>query len=135
MTEVHWVSEGETFSIPDAQPGLFLFTPESYSIMWTRTKEPREAFKNLSAPTDDEMKAGFRSVVFNGGRYTFSGDTVTTVATIAKVPGFEGGKQFYRYTIEGDTLRLTMFDETYPDGAKPEWAGTWETEFVLERVR
>ncbi len=29
---------------------------------------------------------------------------------------------------------LTMFDETYPNGTKPEWFGRYVTEFVLERI-
>lgn len=134
MLEVRWVSAKETVSIAKAQPGIFLFTPNRYSILWTRTEKPRVAFKNLSEPTDEEIKAGFQSVVFNGGSYTITDSTVTTTALIAKVPGFEGGQQFYRYTIEGNVLRLTMFDETYPGGRKPDWAGTWQTEFVLKRA-
>lgn len=102
--------------------------------MWTRTQQPRTPFKVLSRPTDDELKAGFQSVVFNGGTYRLDKDLVTT-AQIAKVPGFEGGDQYYRYSVRGDTLELTMYDETYPDGTKPEWAGIWETRLVFHRAR
>ena len=135
MKEVHWISESETYSIDSAQPGVFLFTPTHYSIQWTRIEEPRTPFEDLSNPTEAEMIAGFRSVVFNAGTYHQTNDTVTTRAEIAKVPGFEGGVQFYRYSLEGDRLTLTMFDEDYPGGSKPEWSGVWETKFVLQRVR
>ncbi len=134
MKEVHWRSEKRTSSIEKAQPGMFIFTPNSYSIMWTPTKDPRTPFEKLSDPTDDELKSGFRSVVFNAGTYESTKSTITTTAMIAKVPGFEGGKQFYRYKINQDILTITMFDETYPDGTKPDWSGEWVTEFVLKRL-
>ena len=134
LTSVTWKSDERTSTIEQAQPGIFLFTPHSYSIMWTPTREPRAPFKVLSNPSDAEAIAGFKSVVFNGGSYALGEGTVTTTSYIAKVPGFEGGLQFYRYSIEGDELTLTMFDETYPDGTKPDWSGVWETQFVLKKV-
>lgn len=135
MAEVHWVAADTTYSIEKAQPGLFIFEPMRYSIMWTPTEEAREPFKNLSAPTPEETIAGFRSVVFNGGTFTHTDSTITTQANIAKVPGFEGGTQFYNYELEGERLTLTMFDETYPNGEKPQWFGKYETKFVLTRAK
>lgn len=135
MNAVHWITSDTTYSIDNAQEGLFLFTPNSYSIMWTPTEEPRVAFVDLSKPTDDELKAGFRSVVFNGGSYEITDSTLTTTAYIAKVPGFESGIQYYRYSITNNLLRLTMFDETYPNGDKPAWSGRYVTEFVMTRVK
>lgn len=134
MDKVHWITADTTYSIEHAHEGLFLFTPNSYSIMWTPTEEPRVPFVDLSKPTDEELKTGFRSVVFNGGSYEITDSTLTTTAYIAKVPGFEGGVQYYRYLLENDLLRLTMFDETYPNGDKPSWSGRYETEFVMTRV-
>lgn len=135
MQAVHWIHAGGRNSVSPAQPGLFLFTDRRYAIMWTPTRSPRTAFQALAKPTDAETIAGFRSVVFNAGSYAYTDTTVTTTAQIAKVPGFEGGQQHYRYTLEGETLTLTMFDETYPGGAKPEWAGKVQTQFVLRRAR
>ncbi|HQV31024.1 MAG TPA: lipocalin-like domain-containing protein [Calditrichia bacterium] len=134
MTSIHWVTKDTTYSIEEAQPGLLLINPSRYAIMWTPTDEPRVPFQKLSAPTDEELKAGFRSIVFNAGRYQYTDSTLTTEAMIAKVPGFEGGKQYYRFTLTGDQLTLTMFDETYPDGKKPEWFGRYVTTFLLKRV-
>lgn len=134
MQAVHWKSDQKTYSIDHAQPGIFFFTGQHYAIMWTPGAEPRTPFKVLSRPTDAEAIAGFKSVVFNAGSYVYTDSTVTSTALIAKVPGFEGGKQFYRYAIDGDELRLTMFDETYPDGSRPDWAGKFVTEFVLVRL-
>jgi len=134
MLSIHWKTKDTTYSIHEAQPGMFIFTDATYSIMWTPTGEPRKAFVDLSKPTEGELMAGFRTLVFNAGSYNHTDSTATAIPMIAKVPGFEGGKQFYRYFIEEDTLHLTMFDETYPNGDKPEWYGKYVTEFVMERM-
>ncbi len=137
VRSVHWHSAEKTHTIDAAQPGVFLFTERGYSIMWTPTREPRVPFAVLSKPTDAEMMAGFKSVVFNGGSYQLNPATreLTTTAQVAKVPGFEGGLQHYSYRFDGEVLHLTMVDETYPDGSKPEWSGVWQTEFVLTPMR
>ncbi|MFK7936682.1 MAG: lipocalin-like domain-containing protein [Saprospiraceae bacterium] len=134
MEEIHWITPDTTYSIPTAQPGIFMLNEASYTIIWTPTQEPRIPFDTLAKPTAAEMQAGFRSIVFNSGSYELSDSTLTTTAMVAKVPGFEGGKQFYRYQIEQDQLTLQMFDETYPDGGKPEWYGKVETQFKLKRI-
>ena len=134
MKEVHWKTKDTTYSIHKTEPGIFFFTDSSYAIMWTPTDKPREPFKILSKPTNDELIKGFRSVVFNAGSYTSTDSTVMATAFIAKVPGFEGGKQFYRYTINGNRLSLTMYDETYPNGKKPKWFGKYVTEFILHKI-
>jgi hypothetical protein len=135
MQSVTWMSKGKSYPINPAQAGIFIFTENSYSIQWTPKKEPRVPFVDLSEPTDKEKITGFASVVFNAGSYEYTDNTVTTIAYIAKVPGFEGGIQYYTYKIEVDTLTITMFDESYPDGTKPEWAGKWKTQFVMSRVK
>lgn len=134
VKEVHWKTKDTTYSITKAQPGIFFFTDSSYATMWTPIDTPRKPFKILSNPTDEELISGFRSVVFNAGNYTHTDTTVISTAFIAKVPGFEGGKQFYRYTIDGKRMRLTMYDETYPNGEKPGWFGKFVTEFVLHKI-
>jgi len=134
MLSINWIGKDTTYTIDKAQPGIFYFTPKRYGIMWTPTQKPRKAFTNLSRPTNEEIISGFRSVIFNGGSYTFTDSTLTTVAKIAKVPGFEGGIQFYRYSIVNDTLRLLMFDETYPNGDKPKWVSAWVTEFIMKKA-
>ncbi|WP_395376577.1 lipocalin-like domain-containing protein [Marinicella sp. W31] len=135
MREVHWFSDEQTYSIEEAQPGLFIFEDQRYAIMWTALKEPRAAFEILAQPTPEEVIESFKSVVFNAGSYAINGAQITTTAYIAKVPGFEGGQQFYNYTIEEDILTLTMYDETYPNGEKPNWAGKVQTRFVMQRAK
>ena len=81
------------------------------------------------------MKDGLKSVVFNGGTWISNDSVLTTTAEIAKVPGFEGGKQFYKYKLDGNMMELTMYDETYPNGDKPAWYGKVKTKFVLSKIQ
>ncbi len=135
MKSIHWITKDTTYTIKEAQPGLFIFDSKRYSIMWTPIDTLRTPFKNLSNPEEKEIIAGFKSVVFNGGTYTKNDSSIVTKASIAKVPGFEGGQQFYQYEILNNQLELTMYDETYPDGSKPQWYGKYKTKFVMERAQ
>lgn len=134
VQEIHWVSPDKTRSIVPAQTGLFLLNEKRYAIMWTPTATPRTPFGVLASPTDEELKAGFNSVAFNAGTYELTDSILTTTASIAKVPGFEGGRQFFWYHIDHSTLTLVMFDEIYPNGTKPAWSGKLEVKLVLKRV-
>jgi len=112
--------------------GRVMFSKNNYSLIYYPYMMPREAFKTLSKPTQEEIVKAFRSMVFNTGSYTIDSDILITKADLAKVPGFEGGKQFY--TIEQkEFLILTMYDETYPDGSKPEWFGQLKVRFALKK--
>lgn len=133
MKEIHYIGADATHSQTEAFEGTFMFTPKRYMIMYNPWKNPRVAFESLSKPTDKEIIASFKTIVYNSGSYIHDANTVTTTASIAKVPGFEGGKQFYEYSISGNRLDITMFDETYPDGSKPEWSGKTTVRFVLIR--
>lgn len=134
VQELHWVSPDKTRSIVPAQTGMFMLNETRYAIMWTPTPTSRTPFGVLASPTDEELKAGFNSIAFNAGTYELTDSVITTTAIIAKVPGFEGGKQFFRYHIDHSTLTLVMFDETYPNGTKPSWSGKLEVKLVLKRV-
>ncbi|TMM53359.1 lipocalin-like domain-containing protein [Maribacter algarum] len=134
LTEVRWVSVDTTFYLKKPQLGLFLITPERYSIIWSPTEEKRKPFYNLSNPTDEEIKSGFRSIVFNSGSYSQTDSILVTTANLAKVPGFAGGKQFYTYSLSENQLSLMMYDETYPNGEKPKWSGVWKTNFLFEKI-
>ncbi len=134
VVSVAWVSSEQTHTIEQAQPGMFIFNDSHYSLMWSPKRTPRTPFKNLSKPTDEEILAGFKSIVFNAGAYEVNGQEVVATARVAKVPGFEGGQLFYRFEFDGPLLLLTMYDETYPDGTQPDWSGKWQTRFTLERA-
>ena len=134
LTGVEWQSTQRTSALTNVQPGLFIFTENHYALMWSPINEPRTPFKVLSKPTDEETIAGFKSVVFNGGSYQYAEGELVTTAEIAKVPGFETGQQFFKADAQGDQLTLTFYDEVYPDGSKPEWAGKWRTVFTLKKA-
>ncbi|MBX2846547.1 MAG: hypothetical protein KTR13_10090 [Saprospiraceae bacterium] len=130
-----WSGPDTVIVVEPAQPGIFIFDEAGYSIQWSPIREPRTPFGNLSQPTDEEIIAGFRSVIFNAGNVSYTDSTLNTTARIAKVPGFEGGQQFYEYSIsDEDVLTLSMVDETYPNGDKPDWAGKWVTTYTLKRL-
>lgn len=135
MTSVHWITKDTSYTIDPTQAGLFMIDESRYSTMWVPIDTIRTPWVDLSKPTDAEIIEGFSSVVFNAGTYEMTDSTLTTTARIAKVPGFEGGKQFYKYDITEDRLSLTMYDETYPDGTKPRWFGRYVTKFVFDRAK
>ncbi len=133
MKEIHYIYPEATHSQMQAFTGTFIFTPKRYVILYNPWKNERKPFKKLSKPTNEEILASFKTIVFNSGSYTYTNSTVSTIADIAKVAGFEGGQQFYQYTIKDNVLDITMFDETYPDGKKPDWFGKLKVRFVLTR--
>ncbi len=135
VKSVTWVSSDKTHHIEQAQPGMFIFENSHYSLIWSPKRTPRVAFENLSNPTDEEILQGFRSIVFNAGTYQISGDQIVATALVAKVPGFEQGQLFYHFKHENNQLILTMYDETYPDGSKPDWSGKWKTVFTLVQAK
>jgi len=132
MQEIHYIYEDTTY-VGNTTYGTLLFAPKRYSLLYNPWTTERKAFDTLSKPTDAEIKAAFRSIVFNSGSYEYTDSTVITKADLAKVPGFEGGQQFYNYSIENDELDIMMYDETYPDGNKPEWYGKMKVLFKMKK--
>lgn|GEM_PF-1877382 len=135
VKSISWINSNTSYVFENAQPGMFMVDATRNSTMWIPTRRPRVPFDKLSTPSDEETIAGFRSVVVNAGTYAYTDSTLTTTAMIAKVPGFEVGTQYYPYSIVQDQMELTMFDETYPDGSKPDWAGTFVTQFTMSRAQ
>lgn len=135
LKEVNWISADTTHILKKDKLGMLLLTEDSYSIMWSPIQKERTPFKELSNPTDEEIINGFRSIVFNAGIYMATDSTLTTTSIIAKVPGFESGKQFYTHTVNNNFLTLTMTDEVYPNGRKPSWSGTWQTKFIFHKKK
>ena len=133
MQEIHYIYPDTTYIGKPITYGTLIFAPKRYSLLYNPRTTPRKAFDTLAKPTDKEIKKAFKSIVFNSGQYLFSDSTVTTTADMAKVPGFEGGKQFYTYQIENNLLDITMFDETYPNGEKPKWHGKLKFKFIMKK--
>ena len=133
VQEIHYQYMDTTYVAKDQDNGRFLFTKTHYALMYNPRMQLRKSFKILSKPNNEEIINAFRNIVFNTGSYILKDSTISTTADIAKVPGFEGGKQFYNLKLEGDNLQLTMFDETYPNGEKPEWYEKLKIKFILIR--
>jgi hypothetical protein len=134
LKETHFIMPDTTHKNVPSQKGLLLFTATHYSFMWITTKSPRKAFQILAKPTDEEAIAGFKGIAFNAGTYQYSDNILETKAEIAKVPGFEGGKQIYELKIVGKQLIMTMKDEIYPNGTKPDWVGKMSVRLIWERA-
>ncbi len=133
ITEVQYLYPDTTYIRNTIPYGRFIFDKNRYALMYNPVMMERTPFKNLSKPEDAELIEAFRSIVFNSGSYVIEDDVVHTTADLAKVPGFEGGQQFYRIERVEDNLQLVMYDETYPDGNKPEWYGKVKVSFLLMR--
>ena len=108
------------------QPCIFIFSDSYYSFATLRGTAEREPYRQPSNPTVEEIINAYNSYSSNTGRYEITDSTITTFPIIAKVPGYSGGKGVYEYSINSDTLYLTMIKEYSRNG---EWA-SW-----LDHVR
>lgn len=133
MYEINYIYADTTYTATMEYPGRLVVANGTYSIMYNPYGSERKSAKTLSKLTEEEMVYAFKTVVFNSGAYTLSDSVFLTTADIAKVAGFEGGKQYYKIEFVEDALHLTMYDETYPDGKKPEWYGKLKILFKLRR--
>ncbi len=132
LSEIEFIYADTTYKVRPPQ-GNLVVSKGRYSIMYSPSSEPREAFESLSNPSNDEVLKAFKSIVFNSGHYELRDQLYIATPDIAKVPGFEGGKQYYKYSIDGDILKFKLFDETYPNGEKPEWYQKLEVLFIMKR--
>jgi len=133
VQEIQYQYPDSTYVFKDEDHGRFIFTDTNYTLMYNPRMQKRTPFKNLSNPETDEIISAFRSMVFNTGTYIIEDDVIHTIADIAKVPGFEGGQQYYKMLLNENILELVMFDETYPNGNKPEWFGRLKVKFILKK--
>src|SRR5438874_8081142 len=91
----------------NAQPSLFIFAQQHYSLMYVPGNKPRTLYK-AEAPTNEEKIAAFDSLIANTGTYEISGSTLMIHPIVARNPNFmAGGSDKYQYRIEGTTLTLT----------------------------
>jgi ankyrin repeat protein len=133
VKEIHYIRADTTIKVSPVHQGRITFSDSHYHLLYNPWINARTPFENLSQPTKDEMTMAFQTLVFNSGSYVYTDSTVTTTSDIARVPGFEGGIQYYRYQLDGEMLELTMFDETYPDGGKPDWYQKLKVMFKLAK--
>ncbi|GAB5523206.1 MAG: hypothetical protein Roseis2KO_10780 [Roseivirga sp.] len=135
VQEIHYIQADTIIKVEKVHGGRVTFSENNYHLLYNPWINPRKPFEKLAKPTKEEMIYGFQTLVFNSGTYVYTDSTVVTTADIAKVPGFEGGIQYYNYRLKGEELELTMYDETYPDGNKPEWYQKLKVLFKLVREK
>ena len=111
----------------DFQPGLLIFTETNYSMMFVIPGMTRAGYDGETM-TDAEMVAAFNTLVANSGRYTRSGDEITTEAYVTLNPNYmaDWGENHVTYTfrVEGDMLHLTWPEGFMEDGS-PSFSGTF----------
>ncbi|MBX2873938.1 MAG: ankyrin repeat domain-containing protein [Saprospiraceae bacterium] len=133
LSQIRYIYSDTTYVVDQPAGGLFMGSPERYMIMYHPTSEARPAFKDFSKPSCDELRAAFQHLVFNTGAYLLTDKRMTVTPDLARVPGFEGAKQVYQYEVQDEQLSLTLFDETYPNGKKPEWYGKLQIQLQFQR--
>lgn len=132
------VTGADASNVPNAQPGLLIFTSRHYSMMYVLGSQPRTPFKT-EEPTKDEKLAAFDSMVANTGTYELSGTTLIVRPAVARNPGFMGGGfDKYQFRIEGNTMTLTekSTDFNFRMGQRvvPSSTAVSETRLTLTRV-
>lgn len=133
LKRIDYIYTDTTVVVNPSQSGFLILSKERYAIAYNPGLNPRQPFKNLSAPTDEESLTGFKTFAFNSGSFVYEESILTAKPDFAKVPGFEGGEQVYEVNISKELTSLTMFDETYPDGTKPSWYGKLKIKLYFEK--
>jgi len=133
IQNIQYIYTDTTYEVSTPAPGIFMVSDARYIILYHPTDRPRTPFADFSNPSCDELKQAFQHLIFNTGTYHMTDDLFVAKPDIARVPGFEGAQQRYRYKLDGDVLSLTMFDETYPNGKKPEWYGKLQIQLQFKR--
>jgi hypothetical protein len=105
--------------IEPSQPGLFIFTEDHYSAVYSISADPRPLAATTFAPTSDEMVAQYQTIIVNTGTYDVSGSTITYRPMVAKSAGFVGGHSTMDYAIDGNTLTLNTTSVVSADGMSP----------------
>ena len=105
--------------IEPSQSGLFIFTEDHYSAVYSLGADPRPLSATVFAPTSDEMIAQYQTIIVNTGTYDVSGSTITYRPMVAKSAGFVGGHSTMDYAIDGNTLTLNTTSVVSADGMSP----------------
>ncbi len=97
--------EGTTTN-ENPQPGIYIFTDRHFSNMLIPNVEGRPPFS--AERTDAERLAAYDNFIADSGTYELTDSSLTTHNIIAKVPNVMNGSLTYRYSLNGDSLVLTL---------------------------
>ena len=131
--DYNYINKDTIIHVESEYPGRFIINESHYSIMYNPYFGTRKPFNDISNPSKDEMQYAFKTLAYNSGSYDIRENILTTHPDIARVPGFEGGNQVFEFLIENNSMQLKMFDETYPNGNKPEWHKKLEIVFNFKK--
>jgi len=117
-----WIVETTTIS-PDStwvnsspQPGMYVFTESHFSLMLVQGSESRKHI--LPNPTDEERLAAFNPFIADAGTYVRTDSTIEANNLIAKWPDVMEYQLSYRYSLWGDSLRLSFTTGWAPEGGE-----------------
>ncbi len=113
------IADNDGTMIEPSQPGVFIFTEDHYSAVYSLGADPRPPSATAFAPTSDEMVAQYQTIIVNTGTYDVSGSTITYRPMVAKSPEFVGGHSTMDYAIDGNTLTLNTTSVVSADGMSP----------------
>ncbi len=123
-----WITTGWDGQDGDPAPGLLIFTETNYSIMFVPAGMVRDRWTGETF-TDADMATAVKTLVANSGRYTRSGDQITTEAYVALNPNYmaDWGENHVTYTfrIEGEILHFTWPVGFMDGGDSPGFTGTF----------
>ena len=106
-------------TIANPQPGMFIFTPNHYSLLRVNSDAARPELPP-DQPTDKQLADAFRSITANSGSYEIKASEITLKPVVAKNPaGMKAGAFITgTFRMDGkDTLWLTERAEA--DGPIP----------------
>jgi len=115
-----------------ARESFFLFAGGSYSMAWAYGEGVSPLYAERWKPTTEEKLARFGSMLVNSGTFEVDGDRMVAHPRFALAPELVGGEARFRFSVAGDTLRLS-WDETYALDGLPYPSGGAST--VLRLVR
>lgn len=134
VEEIHTVGPDLNATNSDPQPGIYIFTPGYYSMIWSPGREPRLDSATLWEPTDQEKIRDFNTIVVNSGTYEMSDSVLVVHPLTAKTPEYVGGRATYLCRFDGDSVELVLLDTFAHDGTEDQGIARYRTTLRLRRL-
>ncbi len=115
-------------------PGLMIFTPGYYSMIWMPGSERVPDNVEIWRPTEPEKVAQFNAIIVNSGIYSLRDSLLITEPVVVKTPEFMGGKASYFWSTAGDTLKLRTVETFSRSGVLDEGQQRYRTTIILKRL-
>ena len=135
VVEITKVNGDSTQIVNNPQPGIWIFSDDSYSATWSLSSDVRDTYAQPFSPTQDEMIKAYQTIVVNTGTYELTDTTMTTYPVLARVPAFSGGKSVWDFRLESDIIFLTIREEYSKKGEWARWLDDFHYSVKLERIK